>query len=306
MTVANGAFGKSAEGAFVESTEGARTVAGESEGCEFSGTFVGEIISPLNGEYSNVIFVDDVPTGGRTIVLTLVGADTWNDPLSDPDKLAIFNGINATTDLAASLAALSDPVKQGAVARTSDKVVTITMPAMSYSRVGELGGQGAVVIDSATITVPSSSISGPTDILAVRGFSGAAGGTTLSVVAPIGLTGLTVFAAGSVSSFATCYGNYTQITIIRRSGGGFTNAANIHFGGWLAADASHHTYYTGVTWTDGGQNITFPGLNTACPGDALFLGSGIAGKPQNSSEVIMNGIIMTGGVSCKGNVHPSL
>lgn len=74
----------------------------------------------------------DIVTGGETVTLTLT-SDTWVATLTDAMKLDIIYGLRASTDetngwndIAPSEIALTD------VVRTSDTVVTITLPAMAY------------------------------------------------------------------------------------------------------------------------------------------------------------------------------
>jgi hypothetical protein len=73
----------------------------------------------------------DVVTGGNTVIITLTN-DTWQTTLTTAMKQAIIDGLKATTD---EQSGWNDEVPQlistTSVVRTSDSVVTITLPAVA-------------------------------------------------------------------------------------------------------------------------------------------------------------------------------
>lgn len=106
----------------------------------------------------------DIVGGGKTIILTLTGA-TWvpSGAAFNAQRQAILNGLDSAQSEAAGWDAQLPSVPVTAVARTSDTVVTITLPA--------LGSYSVTADETVTATIPTPATSADQAIVASPTFT---------------------------------------------------------------------------------------------------------------------------------------
>jgi hypothetical protein len=106
----------------------------------------------------------DVVTGGKTIILTLTG-DTWvaAGATFDAQRQAIIDGLDsAQSELTGWNAEVRDKEVVGAVVRTSDTIVTITLTASAAYDITSTETITATIPATALVTSASAVISSPT------------------------------------------------------------------------------------------------------------------------------------------------
>lgn len=106
----------------------------------------------ITGTVTAAITELDVVTGGKTIIITLTG-DTWValGATFDAQRQAIINGLDsAQVEATGWNAEVRDKEVVGAVIRTSDTVVTITLTAQA--------GYNITAQEVITVTVPASAL----------------------------------------------------------------------------------------------------------------------------------------------------
>jgi hypothetical protein len=107
----------------------------------------------------------DIVTGGKTIILTITG-DTWvtAGATFDAQRQNIINGLDSAQSEAGGWdAVVKATMAVTAVVRTSDTVVTITLPAFATYAI--------TANETITATVPSTALTGATQIVASPTFT---------------------------------------------------------------------------------------------------------------------------------------
>lgn len=111
-----------------------------------------QITAAITGTATAIIDEVDVAVGGKTIIITLTG-DTWvaDGPTFNAERQNIINGLDsAQSEVTGWNAEVRDKEVVGAVARTSDTVVTITLSAVASYDI--------TVQETITVTVPASAL----------------------------------------------------------------------------------------------------------------------------------------------------
>jgi hypothetical protein len=127
----------------------------------------------LSGTVTAATTEANIVTGGKTIIITLTN-DTWiagtgaSGAYTDAEALVIINGLAAGdqtaewTKVKDALIAASAAGVNTAVVRTSDTVLTITLPATA--------GYNIATNQTVTMTVPAASVAGVSAIVAAPTF----------------------------------------------------------------------------------------------------------------------------------------
>lgn len=119
----------------------------------------------ITGTVTSAITETDVVAGGKTIIITLTG-DTWvaAGATFDAQRQAIINGLDsAQVEATGWNAEVRDKEVVGAVVRTSDTVVTITLSAQA--------GYNITAQETITVTVPAAALTGAVEITATPTFT---------------------------------------------------------------------------------------------------------------------------------------
>ena len=119
----------------------------------------------ITGTITASVNESDIVAGGKTIIITLTG-DTWVSagPTFDGERLNIIQGLDSAQGEANGWnAKVRDLEVAGAVVRTSDTVVTITL---SASAAYDITAQETI-----TVTVPASAVNFATAIVATPTFT---------------------------------------------------------------------------------------------------------------------------------------
>lgn len=126
----------------------------------------------VSGTASSGWYESEVVAGGETILLTLAG-ENWitAGTAFDAQRQAILDGIVSAQSEAAGWNAVRSSIPVTAVVRTSNTLVTITLPA--------LGSYSVSANETLTVTIPSAALSGSGPIVASPALTVTAGGTTL-------------------------------------------------------------------------------------------------------------------------------
>lgn len=124
----------------------------------------GSAVAAITGTAATGLTEQDVVDGGETIVITLT-ADTWvaDDGTFAAQRQSIINGLNSNQSFTTGWnAEVRDKEVVGAVVRTSDTVVTITLSAAAAFDIS--------ANETVTVTVPASAVVGGIAIVASPSF----------------------------------------------------------------------------------------------------------------------------------------
>lgn len=146
---------------FESSASGTKTASLTVGGVTLStaGLTVTGVSAAISGTFASGTTAANVVSGGRTIIITLTG-DTWvaSGATFNAQRQAIIDGIDSAQSEANGWDAERSNIAVTDVVRTSDTVVTITLPA--------LGDYAITSNETLTVTVPGAALTGASPIVA--------------------------------------------------------------------------------------------------------------------------------------------